>query len=174
MNDPKHPEEHETLVKAYEKIYQRVVDKIHNTKEKTGLQLHKLIDDAKEKEAELEQVSKQNAEKVADYLKRDMSDSASFLSETGKELKDWLGFETTLLQNEMLSFLQKAADPTTLAQLNFKLNAQPNSVYQSAEITGPGTLLCDHCGKTLYFHKVQNIPVCPVCDGTTFHRPASK
>ena len=104
------------------------------------------------------------------YIKRDLSDAADHLSETGRELKDWLGFETTLLESSIFDLLLKAADKTTLELLKMKEDAQQASIYHTGEITGPGTLVCDQCGEKLHFRKAGKIPPCPKCHATTFHR----
>jgi len=58
------------------------------TEEKSGPLLHKLIEEAKNKAIELKELSEKDAENVAPYLKRDLSDAAHYLSESGRDLKD--------------------------------------------------------------------------------------
>jgi hypothetical protein len=132
--------------------------------------MHKFIDAAGEKAVELEEVSREDAEKLAAYLKRDLNDASSYLSETGREWGDWLGFETTLLEAGFLELLSEAADPTTLELLKLKQDAELASIYRTGEITGPGTLACDKCGEKLHFHKAGKIPPCPKCHATVLHR----
>ncbi|VAX14588.1 conserved hypothetical protein YbeL [hydrothermal vent metagenome] len=158
------------LGEVYEKMFESVVENFHKAEEKTDTLLHRLIDEAKDKAVELEEVSKEEAEKLAEYLKRDLTDALHYLSETGHELKDWLGFETALYENAILDLLLNAADKTTFELLTMKENLQQASVYRTGEITGPGTLICDQCGEKLHFHKAGKIPPCPKCHATTFHR----
>lgn len=173
MNDPIQHDPFDALGEAYEKMYERVVEGLHNAEEKTGPLLHKLIEEAREKAVELKEVSEQDAVKIADWLKRDMTEAANYLSETGHELNDWLGFEATLLESAVLDLLLKAADKTTLNLLQMKENVERASTYHTGEITGPGTLVCDQCGEKLHFYRAGKIPPCPKCHSTRFHRNSS-
>lgn len=170
MKDPLRHDPLDALGEVYEKMFERAVENFHKAEEKSGALFHKLIDEAKEKAVELEEVSREDAEKLSAYIKRDLSDAADHLSETGRELKDWLGFETTLLESSIFDLLLKAADKTTLELLKMKEDAQQASIYHTGEITGPGTLVCDQCGEKLHFRKAGKIPPCPKCHATTFHR----
>ena len=170
MKDPLRHDPLDALGEVYEKMFERAVENFHKAEEKSGALFHKMIDEAKEKAVELEEVSREDAEKLSAYIKRDLSDAADHLSETGRELKDWLGFETTLLESSIFDLLLKAADKTTLELLKMKEDAQQASIYHTGEITGPGTLVCDQCGEKLHFRKAGKIPPCPKCHATTFHR----
>jgi len=99
-----------------------------------------------------------------------MTHALHYLSETGHELNDWLGFETALYEYAIFDLLLSAADKTTFELLSMKENLQQAAVYRTGEITGPGTLLCDQCGEKLHFQKAGRIPPCPKCHATTFHR----
>jgi hypothetical protein len=170
MKDPLHHDPLDALGEAYEKMFERAAKNLHKAEEKSGDLLHKLIDEAKNKAVELEELSREDAEKLSAYLKRDLSDAANYLSETGRELEDWLGFEATLVESGIFDFLLKAADKTTLTLLKMKADAQQASAYRTGEITGAGTLVCDQCGENLHFRRAGKIPPCPKCHTTAFHR----
>jgi len=102
-------------------------------------------------------------------IKRDLLDAAHHLSETGKELKDWLGFDISLIKSELWLAFTEATDKTTLALLKLKYIAA-NAEYHTGEIIGLGTLVCDECKAALHFHKPGRIPPCGKCHGTRFHR----
>ncbi len=170
MKDSQHHDPIDALGTAYEKMFERAAEHFHNVEEKTGPVLHKLVDEAKEKAIELKELSREDAEKLAAYLKRDLADATDYLLETGHELRDWLGFETSLVESSLLDLMLKAADKTTLQLLKLKETAREASVYRTGEITGAGTLVCDQCGEKLHFHKAGKIPPCPKCHATSFHR----
>jgi hypothetical protein len=172
MKKSKQEDPFDILSEAYEKMYERAVEDLHKVKEKTGPLLHKAIDEAKDKAVELEEVSREDATKLADYLKRDINDALYYLSQTGREIKNWLGFETTLLEFEFLDMLLDIADKTTVELQQFKENAA-HPEYHTGEITGPGTLSCNKCGEKLHFYKAGKIPPCPKCHATVFHRSTS-
>ncbi len=160
----------DALGEVYEKLYENIVKGIRNAEEKSTAALHKIIEDARDTAVELGEVSKEEAEKLGDYLKRDLSDVIEHASKTGGELKDWLGFETTLLETEILDKLLDVADPTTVELFKLKLESRPTPTYHTGEITGPGTLTCDKCGEKIHFYRAGKIPPCPKCHETLFHR----
>jgi len=170
MKKPAQHDPIDILGEVYEKMFERVVENFHKAEKKTDTLLHKLIDEARDRAVELEEVSREEAEKLSNYLRRDLTDAIHYLSETGHELKDWLGFETILFESAILDLLLTAADNTTFELLTMKENMQQASVYRTGEITGLGTLVCDQCGEKLHFHKAGKIPPCPKCHATSFHR----
>jgi len=170
MTRSSHNDPIDALGAAYEKMFERAVENMHTVEVKTGSLLHKAVDEAKDKAVELEELSKEDAAKVSGWLKRDLDDALSYLSETGHELKDWLGFEKTLLESATLDLLLKAADKTTVESLLMKEKVRQTFIYKAGEITSAGTLICDQCGEKLHFYKAGKIPSCPRCHGTTFHR----
>ena len=160
----------DSLGTAYEKMFERAVTKFHSAEEKTGELFHKWIDEARDKAVELKELSEEDAVKLSLYLKRDLSDAAHYLAETGSELKDWLGFETLVIEGMLFDQLFQAANKTTLELLQMQEFTQQAAVYRTGEIMGLGTLACDQCDEKLHFHKAGKIPPCPKCHATTFHR----
>jgi hypothetical protein len=108
--------------------------------------------------------------KVEGYVQRDVHDAARYLYKSGKELKDWLGFDAELMPQKFLQRFSAAADQTKLALDRFKLQAE-ESGYDTGEMVGLGTLICDQCNEKLHFLKPGHIPPCPKCNATHFHRP---
>jgi len=170
MTKSSHKDPLHALGAAYERMYERAAENLHQTKDKSGPMLHKLVDNAKNKAVELKELSEEDAGKLADWFKRDLDDAVSYFSETGHELSDWLGFETKLLESAALDLLMKASDNTTVELLTLRENARRPRPYHTGELTGPGTLVCEQCGKKLDFHKSGKIPPCPECHATLFHR----
>lgn len=170
MKKTTHVDPLDTLGAAYETMYERVAKNLHNAKEHTGPLLHKFIDEAKDKAVELDELTEEDAEKLTDWLKRDLDDAISHIAETDEKLTDWLGFEATLIESALLYLLLETADKTTVQLLRMKENARLPSVYHTGEVTGPGTLICDECEEKLHFHNASRIPPCPKCHKTQFHR----
>ena len=155
---------------AYETMLERSATEFRKLEKKTGPALHSLIDNAKAKAVELGEVTEDEAAHLAEYLKRDLSDASFYISEHGRELKDWLGFEDSLIAAELLDVFLQAADPTTVEMNELKLELAAQSIYKTGEVTGPGALACDECGEVLHFHKAGRIPPCPKCHKTSYHR----
>lgn len=170
MADDKHKDTLDTLGEAYDTMYEHVSENLHKAKEKSGPVIHELIEEARQKVVELEDVADEDAEKLAKWLRRDLDDVISYLSETEYAFKDWLGFETSIIKRSLINAMLETADQTTLALLRMKDNAHEPYDYHTGEIAGYGTLICDECGEKLHFHQAGKIPPCPKCHKTRFHR----
>lgn len=170
MPPPKDPVE--LIGQAYEKLLETAMEDVEKLEHKSGPALHRLIDNARDKLSELGELAEEESERISEYLKRDLRDAAEYIEETGEEFRNWLGFETALIEDRLKNLFAKAADQT-IVELN-KLRGKAESAgYHTGEITGPGTLVCDKCGEELHFYKPGHIPPCPKCKGTEFHRKHS-
>ncbi len=172
MNKKKYDDPLDTLAEAYEKLYEHTAGNIHKLKDLGAISLHQIIEEAKDKAIELDELTEKDAIKLTQWLKRDLEDAAMYLSETSHEIKDWLGFESIMLESELFLMFLDIADKTTVELQQFKENAQ-HPEYHTGEITGPGTLTCDECGEKLHFYRAGKIPPCPKCHATIFHRSTS-
>lgn len=158
------------LVNAYERMLEHVDSMLDKAEKNTLPSIKKSIDTAREKAVELNELTREEAEKVAAYLERDMKDAAHFLSETGEEFREWFKFDVQLIEARMLEMLAKVADRTRLELDRLADRAREGVLYHTGEITGPGTLVCTQCGKELHFHKAGHIPPCPKCHATEYRR----
>ncbi|RKZ56967.1 MAG: hypothetical protein DRQ44_16235 [Gammaproteobacteria bacterium] len=170
MPDNKHSDPLGGLSEIYETMYENVAENLQKAKERSGTLVHDLIEEAREKVVELEDIADEDAEKLASWLRRDFDDVINYVSETDYAVKDWLGFETSLIKSELIQAMLDTADKTTLALLRMKENAHEPYEYHTGEVAGSGTLICDECGEKLHFHKAAHIPPCPKCHNTSFHR----
>ncbi len=160
------------MVVAYENMLERVDDLLEKAEESTLPTLKKGLEHAREKAIELDELTREEAEKIASYVERDMHDAAGFLHKSGEEFREWLRFDLELIESRLLDMFAKVADKTSLELGRFAEQAREASLYHTGEITGPGTLVCSECGKELHFHKTGHIPPCAGCRGTRFARVA--
>ncbi|MEW7976645.1 MAG: zinc ribbon-containing protein [Candidatus Sedimenticola endophacoides] len=159
------------MVDAYEAMLERVDGMLESAGKSTLPALQKSLEAAREKAVELDELTREEAERIAGYLERDMQDAAHFLADTGEEFRDWLHFDIKLIEERMLGMCANVADRTRLELDRLARQASAAaSRYHSGEITGPGTLVCEGCGETISFHQAGQIPVCPRCRGRRFTR----
>ncbi len=169
MNDhPKDPVDR--LVTAYEAMLQRVHEAADEAESKTVPWLRDTLSNARERAVELEELTREEAERISDYVERDLQDAARFIAETGQEFRDWAGFDWRVMQNRMLDMFAGMADQTSQALRQFADQAREASIYRTGEITAPGALECSNCGERLQLRKTGHIPPCPKCQGTMFRR----
>jgi len=155
----------EALSKAYEVLLENALQKAHQS----GAILHHIIDEIRGDIAGLNRLTQDEVALLKEYIKRDLTDAATYLDTTGKELKDWLGFDLGLIESKFWENFSRAADKTTLELFQIEHDAKTTE-YSTGGLTGIGTLVCDQCATTLHFHKPGHIPPCPKCHHTHFHR----
>jgi len=158
------------LIAAYDKMMGRI-DKLLDTAEQQALHvLQKNIDKAKQQAIELKEISKEEAEKLGNYLRRDLHDAAEHLEHTGEELSTWFNFDLELIEARVLDIFSKVADKTRLELAQLAAQAKRSQEYHTGEITTIGTLACQSCGTVMNFKKTSRIPPCPKCHKTAFTR----
>lgn len=155
----------EAMGAAYELLLKNAMKKAHQS----GAIVHHMVDEVRDDVVALTKFSAEEVAKLEAYVKRDLIDAAVYVDKTGKELKDWVGFDISLLKLEFWELFSEAADQTTTALNQLKQQAGIAG-YHTGEMAGLGTLVCDQCGEKLHFHKPGHIPPCPKCSNIHFHR----
>lgn len=176
MTDPKAPRDSgqdgpaDRLVDAYETLLKETKETLEQAHAESAPRFRELLEKARDNLVELGELSREEAHKVSEYLRRDIEDAASYIADTGQDIRDWWRFDLELVEQRMMDMFAQVADQTSLQLAQWAENARRMSLYQAGEITGPGTLVCDHCGAETHFVKAGRIPACADCGGTTFKR----
>ena len=155
------------LIEAFNDIIKHLYETMDDT-------LHSVTDAleiSKEKTAKNSELTKEEINKVSGYIKRDLETAAHGLpaKKDSDSLSEWFKFDIELIENFALDAFLSVADKTRIELARIGEMAKTHS-YQSGEITIPGTFVCEKCGKEIAFKSASEIPVCPVCKGTTFIR----
>lgn len=158
------------LIAAYDKMMERVEHLLDAAEQQALPVLQKNIDKAKQQAIELKEITKEEAEKIGDYLRRDLHDAAEHLESSGKEFSSWFSFDLKLIEDRVLDIFVKVADKTRLELAQLAEQAKRAQEYHTAEITSIGTLACQECETLLHFKKTSRIPPCPKCHKTVFVR----
>ncbi len=165
-----------SLVEAYNLMMSRVRDSIDNAEAHAMPTLQKAIERARDQAIHLGEVSLEDAEEIGNYIKRDINDAAEYLMETSHDFSEWLMLDINIIEQKVLELFLSVADKTRLEleQLsasthNTTTNYTP-STYNSGEVTGPGSLICNHCKQMIQFNTTATIPNCDQCGGQFFHR----
>ncbi len=156
------------LVHAYERMLERAKQTLRGSAE--GSVLQHALEAAKEKAVELGELTREEAEKVGEYVLRDLHDAARYLADEERELADWARLDLLLIEADLLNRFSLLVDQTKVELEKLRLDAAAFGEWHTGEITGIGTLQCIQCGETIHFHKVSRIPPCPKCHGTVFRR----
>jgi signal transduction histidine kinase len=167
-NEPPTPEQR--AIAAYNRMMERVKAALDEAEQQTLTNLRQGVDKAAEVAEELGELTRDEAQKIAAYVQRDLHDAGEYLANSGRDLRSWLRFDVELIEDRLFDLFSSVADRTRLELLELAQQAQHGPEYHSGEITGPGTLLCQACGREVPFHATAHIPPCPICHGTIFMR----
>ncbi len=160
----------EKLVDAYNTMMKRVHTAIDQAEEKMIPTLEHNLEEAEMRAIELGELTREEAEKVTGYLKRDVEEAARYLQETGDDFSNWIQFDYELIEDAVKEAFMNVADQTKLQLEQLSEKAAEANSYHTGEVTGIGTLVCENCGEKLHFKKTGHIPPCPKCQATRFKR----
>lgn len=161
------------LLQAYEKMMGHLVEQIKELSDKVTPPIEQALTQVKQKAIELEELSVHEAEHLAEVIGKDLRSAGQYLSSGSKELGDWFKFDVNQVEDRFLEQFTKAADQTAIELLKLKERAWEVAHYNTGEITGPGTLICEACQEELHFRAPGHVPPCPKCHKTLFVRPGS-
>jgi len=172
MSEERKHDTPDKLVDAYERMLKQTHEAIAKAQHESVPLLREILAKTREHMVELGELTREEAERVAEYIRRDIEDAAKYIAETGQDLRDWWRFDLELMERRLFDMFKLVADQTSLQLAQWAETARQMSLYQTGEITGPGTLVCDQCGSETHFVKAGRIPPCANCGGTWFRRRA--
>ncbi|MDH5436596.1 MAG: zinc ribbon-containing protein [Gammaproteobacteria bacterium] len=170
MPDSNERTSNQKLIHAYNTMMERVESVIARADKEGMPVLEKAIEKAAENAHELGELTREEAEKIGSYLKRDLQDAAGYVSESGEQLKEWLSFDLELVENRLMELFSSMVDHTRLELDKLATRADQIGEWHTGEIASVGTLRCKACGELLHFHATGHIPPCPKCKKTVFNR----
>ncbi len=170
INGSMENKDQEILVAAFDHMVENVSEAIHEAEEAIGPTVDEMVHNAQVLARELFALTQEEAESLGDTLKRDMHKANTTLNQQGKELKDWLSFDLTLVEDRFIEMIGRAADKTWLDFRAFEYEDHQASVYLSGEICSAGTFCCRNCDNNITLSQTGQIPRCPVCDQQEFFR----
>jgi predicted RNA-binding Zn-ribbon protein involved in translation (DUF1610 family) len=162
-------EQEKQRVHAYRHMVQRVQEALRPDHGR----LADALQAAKEKAVELDELTREEADTVADYLRRDLVEAAEYLSDTGEEISRWLAFDLELLGERLGEYLQPLVDQTRVELERLAEQAQTVGKWHRGEVTVGGTFACTKCNQVIHVRGPAPVPPCPSCGGTLFQRVAA-
>ncbi len=164
------------LISAYNQMMKEMRDAFEQA-DPSDMSLQKALDKAKNQAVELGVITADEAHEISEYIKRDVNDAAEYMMDSSAEFYDWLMLDIEIIERKVIDLFLSVADHTRVELEQFK-QAVPEvpsdktqiPVYKSGEITGPGTLICESCGKIKPFLSSDEITDCSQCGHNRFIR----
>lgn len=160
------------LISAYNQMMQIMRDAFEQANP-SEMSLQKSLDLARYQAVHLGEVTAEEAYEIGEYIKRDINDAAEYMMDSSAEFYDWLMLDIEIIEHKVMDLFLSVADHTRLELEQFKQTAtlmEQIPVYKSGEITGPGSLICENCGKTKPFLSSDEITDCVQCGHNRFIR----
>ena len=152
--------EHEEIGR-YEKLASRTADLLEEGKKTFDEALKK----AKEELSSAGDFSREQADKLGEYVRRDLKENADKAREAVMKAVEPQRLAAGV-QSTFSRILTSAAETLTeLAERSEKVLE-----YKTGEITSPGTLKCKDCESEMHMTKTTRIPPCPKCHKTVFRK----
>jgi len=142
------------------------------------MSLQKALNLAKHQAVDIGEVTAEEAYEIGEYIKRDINDAAEFMMESSAEFYDWLMLDIEMIERKVMELFLTVAEHTRIELEQFKqVKTRPDQnlveqvpVYRSGEITAPGNLICEHCGKPNPLYSSDEIRDCTQCGHDRFIR----
>lgn len=164
------PEQEHKHIRGYNQLLKNIKERIDHTEDEISSKFNHALDNAKQTGADLNEFTREELDLIGEYIKRDIHDAAHYITETGDELSDWLRFDTQLVEAKLLDLMSLAVDTSRVELAQITERARRESIWNSDETTGPGSLQCTQCEKIMQFHQTSIVPKCPDCGNDTFQR----
>jgi hypothetical protein len=155
---------------AYTRMLERTRGALERASASALPRLQHWIEEAKDRAVTLGELTREEAERIGEYLRRDVVDAATYLSTTGRELKDWMRFDLELIEDRLLDLFAATVDQTRLELDRLAEAAHQPETLRAGEVMGFGTLRCLGCGLEIEFTEPTGIAPCPRCGEGRFSR----
>lgn len=176
MTEPERNHLSGKALEVYDRMLERVQTRLNEMQDTTLDTLKEEVEKAVEVEYELEEMTREEADLLGAYLRRDLEHLLHFVDETGEGLKEWLQLDISLLEHQLADMLFSVADKTRLdtLELNQKLDERGVSQYISGEVATAGMFKCLNCGHMRCLTATSHIEPCEACGSHYYERVTSR
>ena len=159
----------EKLIAAFERMVEQVHESVHQAEEALAPSIEEMVHNAQQVARDIHALTQEEADSLGASLKRDLHKANQVLNQQRKELRDWLSFDLTLMEDRFVDLVAQAADKSWLDFHAFE-NENPDGEYRRGEVCNAGSFRCVACATTIRLPSTGLIPACPNCDQPVFER----
>ena len=162
------PQENGKLALLYDKLATKAKEAFSESSEKTVAALEAAIEKSRHHLEQAGELSRQEGQKLKAYLRRDLEQAASRLTQLKSQARDQVEPVLHKAEEGFMHLTHHLAHNASDAFARLADWADSTAVYHTGQITSPGVLRCVACNKEMNFKKTGNIPPCPSCHKTDF------
>lgn len=156
----------------YDRILDNLIHKLDDSGIKSWDFIEHQLQEAVATEQAAEELTKDEAQLLLAYLRRDIKSLGYTLHDVGASLAQWLKFDLSYLEKVVSERLLAVADRS---RIDYELLREQldhgEAEYMAGEVTVAGTLKCLNCGEEQQLHGTAEIAPCQQCQGLVFERP---
>lgn len=161
MTDQNDKREEQEEVGLYEKLASRTADLLEEGKKTFDEALKR----AKEELSSAGDFSRENVDKLGEYVRRDLKENAEKATEAVRK-----AIEPQRLAAGAQSAFSRILTSTAETLTELAQRSEKSLEYKTGEITSSGTLTCKGCESEMHMSKTTRIPPCPKCHKTIFRK----
>lgn len=150
------------------KYYQKLISRTEELMASGRKTLDEAVKKAREEVTSAGNYSREQSDKIATYVKRDLQHAVDYTSKTGKNIRQAVDPKRLAAGTHSLVSRILTSTADTLGQWAQKSEQQLE--FKTGEMTGPGTLTCKNCQEEVHLTKTSRIPPCPQCHQTLFRK----
>jgi len=155
-------------VSQYERLATRTREFLETAREKTPKTLEEAFDRAREEMIAAGDFSREQARKIQTFVQRDLKSAAEHFPQPGKTVKE--AVDPQRVASGIQSTLAHILDALGDTFKSFASKAEERLTYRTGELSSPGTLKCNSCGKRIHMTSTGRVPPCAKCHRTEFRK----
>lgn len=148
-------------VSFYEKLAERTAELLEEGRKTLDEALKK----AKDELSKAGHFTADQADKVAEWVRRDVREGAGKATEAVKK-----AVEPQRMAAGAQSLLARILTGTADALSDLAKKTEQSLEFKTGEVTSAGTLTCKECGAEMHMKQTARIPPCPKCHKTVFRK----
>jgi len=160
----------ERLVQAYDVMMKRVEHGLATATAGSETVLAHALYAAHRTAVDLGELTREEADKVHEFVSRDLYNAGQQLAVGEREVADRLRLGTLSVEKALLERFARLAQAAELELRHLDKARRRLAEWHTGEVTGIGVLRCRHCGELLHFERTGRIPPCPRCHASVFER----
>jgi DNA-directed RNA polymerase subunit RPC12/RpoP len=158
-----------SLLHAYNTMTNRIRYSLENAEAYAIPSLQKALEQAKNQAIHLGEVTLEEADEIADYIKHDINDSAEYLMESSHEFSEWLLLDIDIIEKKVVELFLSVADKTQLELAQFSRPAVDLIInFKSGEKTNSATVICAQCKHAAETDAANSLLDCRYCGSQNF------
>ncbi len=149
-------------------LYEKIVLRTEELWESGRKNFDEALKKAGEEFASAGSFTREQAEKVSAFVKRDMQHAVDNAAKARESLKDAVAPGRVAAGAQ--SLMSKILSGTAATLNEWAEKSEKQLEFKTGEVTSPGTLTCRNCGEQIHMRKTARIPPCPSCHQTLFRK----